>query len=114
VAFSGEVRYDGDTFTEAGLNGMIGHNGNIPLGLKNPRFRLLIIANKFQTGFDEPLVQAMYVDKILRDVQCVQTLSIVHRVSQRIDVARLELIVLDFRAKHLNSFRFWGACETEK
>ena len=47
VAFSGEVNYHGDTFTEAGLNDTIGHNGNIPLGLKNPRFRLLIIANKF-------------------------------------------------------------------
>lgn len=92
VAFSGEVGYAGDSFTEVGLNGEIGHNGDIPLGLKNPKFRLLIIANKFQTGFDEPLVQTMYVDKVLRGVQCVQTLSRLNRTMR----GKTAAFVLDF------------------
>ena len=92
VAFSGEVGYAGDSFTEIGLNGEIGHKGDIPLGLKNPRFRLLIIANKFQTGFDEPLVQTMYVDKVLKGVQCVQTLSRLNRTMR----GKTATFVLDF------------------
>ena len=43
--------------------------------VKNPKYRLLVVANKFQTGFDEPMLQSMYIDKSLKDVQCVQTLS---------------------------------------
>ena len=92
VAFSGDVGYAGESFTEVGLNGEIGHKGDIPLGLKNPRFRLLIIANKFQTGFDEPLVQTMYVDKVLRGVQCVQTLSRLNRTMR----GKTTAFVLDF------------------
>ena len=57
---------DGEKFTETGCNMSIGHEGDVPLGLKNPKYRLLIVANKFQTGFDEPLVQSMYVDKKIR------------------------------------------------
>ena len=75
VAFSGEKEGQ----TENSLNKTIEHEGDIPLGLKNPKFRLLIVSNKFQTGFDEPLVQSMYVDKKLDGVQCVQTLSRLNR-----------------------------------
>ncbi len=92
VAFFGEVRHNGDSFTEAKLNSEVDHEGDIPRGLKNPGFRLLIIANKFQTGFDEPLVQTMYVDKILRGVQCVQTLSRLNRVMP----GKTATFVLDF------------------
>jgi type I restriction enzyme R subunit len=74
VGFSGEVSYEGQKYTESGLNLTIGQEGDVPLGLKNPKYRLLVVANKFQTGFDEPLVQSMYVDKHLGGVQCVQTL----------------------------------------
>ena len=92
VGFSGEVTYNGQKFTESGLNQTIGHEGNVPLGLKNPKYRLLIVANKFQTGFDEPLVQSMYVDKFLGGVQCVQTLSRLNRTMTGKD----STFVLDF------------------
>lgn len=92
VAFSGEIDFDGSKFTESVLNRDYGHTGDIPLGLKNPKFRLLIIAEKFQTGFDEPLVQTMYVDKPLRGVQCVQTLSRLNRTMP----GKTETFVLDF------------------
>lgn len=92
VAFSGEVNHKGLSYTEHGLNKDYGHTGDIPQGLKNPKYRLLIIAEKFQTGFDEPLVQTMYVDKPLRGVQCVQTLS---RLNRTMD-SKTETFVLDF------------------
>jgi type I restriction enzyme R subunit len=92
VGFSGEVSLDGQKYTEEGLNLSIGHEGNIPLGLKNPKYRLLLVANKFQTGFDEPLVQSMYVDKRLDGVQCVQTLSRLNRTTR----GKTETFVLDF------------------
>ena len=92
VGFSGEVRLDGEKFTETGCNMSIGHEGDVPLGLKNPKYRLLIVANKFQTGFDEPLVQSMYVDKRLGGIQCVQTLSRLNRVTS----GKTQTFVLDF------------------
>ena len=92
VAFSGEVKYAGISNTEHSLNRQYNHTGDIPMGLKNPKFRLLIIAEKFQTGFDEPLVQTMYVDKSLRGVQCVQTLSRLNRTTS----GKTETFVLDF------------------
>jgi type I restriction enzyme R subunit len=92
VGFSGEVKLDGGSYTETSLNKEIDHTGDIPLGLKNPNYRLLIVSNKFQTGFDEPLVQSMYVDKRLGGVQCVQTLSRLNRTTSGKD----ETFVLDF------------------
>ncbi len=92
VGFSNEVSFDGEKYTETGLNRTVGHVGDIPLGLKNPKFRLLVVANKFQTGFDEPLVQSMYVDKKLGGVQCVQTLSRLNRTTP----GKTETFVLDF------------------
>ena len=92
VAFSGEVSYEGDSFTESRLNTDVSHRGDIAHGLKNPKYRILIIANKFQTGFDEPLLQTMYVDKRLQGVQCVQTLSRLNRTMHGKNAA----FVLDF------------------
>lgn len=92
VGFSGEVSLDGQKYSEEGLNLSIGHDGNVPLGLKNPKYRLLVVANKFQTGFDEPLVQSMYVDKRLDGVQCVQTLSRLNRTTR----GKTQTFVLDF------------------
>ncbi|NOQ50701.1 MAG: DEAD/DEAH box helicase [Desulfuromonadaceae bacterium] len=80
VAFSGEV-IDPDTdarYTENGLNALPPKVG-IPDALKTPEFRILIAANKFQTGFDEPLLHTMYVDKKLGGVGAVQTLSRLNR-----------------------------------
>jgi type I restriction enzyme R subunit len=92
VGFSGEVNLDDEKFTEYGLNETVGHEGDVPLGLKNPQFRLLVVANKFQTGFDEPLIQSMYVDKKLGGVQCVQTLSRLNRTTS----GKTQTFVLDF------------------
>ena len=92
VAFSGEVSLDGERYTEAGLNETVGHMGNIPLGLKEPQFRLLVVADKFQTGFDEPLVQSMYIDKKLEGIHCVQTLSRLNRTTS----GKTQTFVLDF------------------
>ena len=92
IGFSGEVTVDGKKYSEQSCNRTIGHNGNVPHGLKNQKYRLLVVANKFQTGFDEPLVQSMYVDKKLRDVQCVQTLSRLNRTAP----AKTHTFVLDF------------------
>ncbi|WP_440907533.1 type I restriction endonuclease subunit R [Candidatus Pelagibacter sp.] len=94
VGFSGEVKFKGDPerYTEKGLNLTIGHDGDVPLGLKNPKYRLLVVANKFQTGFDEPMLQSMYIDKPLKDVQCVQTLSRLNRTMS----GKASTFVLDF------------------
>lgn len=92
VGFSGEVSLDHEKFTESSCNSEIGHDGDVPLGLKNPKYRLLVVANKFQTGFDEPLVQSMYVDKKLGGVQCVQTLSRLNRTTS----GKTQTFVLDF------------------
>ncbi|MEK9695062.1 MAG: type I restriction endonuclease [Candidatus Poseidoniales archaeon] len=92
VGFSGEVSVDGEKFTESGCNQSIGHEGNVPHGLKNPKYRLLVVANKFQTGFDEPLIQSMYVDKKLGGVQCVQTLSRLNRTTS----GKTHTFTLDF------------------
>ena len=92
VGFSDTVTVDGEPFTEYGMNEEIGHRGNVPFGLKNPKYRILVVANKFQTGFDEPLLQCMYVDKRLDGVQCVQTLSRLNRTTK----GKTEVFVLDF------------------
>ena len=95
VGFSGEVSVDGEKHTESGCNQTIGHDGNVPLGLKNPQYRILVVANKFQTGFDEPLIQSMYVDKKLGGVQCVQTLSRLNRTTS----GKTQTFTLDFTNK---------------
>ena len=59
---------------------------------KSPEYRILIVANKFQTGFDEPMLQTMYVDKRLDGLQCVQTLSRLNRVA----TGKTDTLVLDF------------------
>ena len=96
VAFSGEVtdleEFPDETYTEEKLNASIGMKGDIPRSLKHPRFRLLIVSNKYQTGFDEPLLQSMYIDKKLKGVQCVQTLSRLNRTKS----GKERTFILDF------------------
>ena len=94
VGFSGEVKLkeSEEKFTEKGLNLTLGHDGDVPIGLKDPKFRLLVVANKFQTGFDEPMMQSMYIDKILKDLQCVQTLSRLNRTMS----GKTNTFILDF------------------
>ena len=93
VGFSGTVNLKGREYTEVSLNKNNDMEGNdIPSGLKDPRFRILVVSNKFQTGFDEPLIHSMYIDKKLSGVQCVQTLSRLNRTKS----GKPDTFVLDF------------------
>lgn len=91
VGFSGVVRLDGQEYTEDSLN-KLPPKVSIPEGVKDPRYRILIVSNKFQTGYDEPLLQGMYVDKTLGGLQCVQTLSRLNRKT----TGKTDTFVLDF------------------
>jgi type I restriction enzyme R subunit len=93
VAFSGTVT-DSDTgkdYTENSMNGLRAGT-SIPDAFKSPKYRILIVSNKFQTGYDEPLLHSMYVDKPLRGLQCVQTLSRLNRMAK----GKTDTFVLDF------------------
>jgi len=86
VAFSGEI----DGQTEAVLNGF--SSSSIPDEFKKSEYRFLIVANKYQTGFDQPLLHTMYVDKKLGGVNAVQTLSRLNRTTS----GKTDTFVLDF------------------
>ena len=93
VAFSSTV-HDTDNerdYTEDGMNGLP-LRVSIADSFKSPEYRILIVSNKFQTGFDEPLLQTMYVDKRLDGLQCVQSLSRLNRVA----TGKTDTLVLDF------------------
>lgn len=91
VAFSGDYTYEGVSYNEAKLNGF--PSSQIEKTFRKDPYRLLIVANKFQTGYDEPLLHTMYVDKGLSDIKAVQTLSRLNRChSDKNDV-----FVLDFQ-----------------
>jgi len=78
VAFSGSVEDEGGrSYTEAGMNGF--PETQTAKSFERPECRFLIVANKFQTGFDQPLLHSMYVDKKLGGVNAVQTLSRLNR-----------------------------------
>ena len=77
VAFSGTVKDGGQSYTEAMMNGF--PETQTAKTFESPDYRLLIAANKFQTGFDQPLLHTMYVDKKLGGVNAVQTLSRLNR-----------------------------------
>jgi type I restriction enzyme R subunit len=77
VAFSGRVDDGGRAYTEAGMNGF--SEAQTAKTFERSEYRFLIVANKFQTGFDQPLLHTMYVDKKLGGVNAVQTLSRLNR-----------------------------------
>lgn len=93
VAFSGSVKDEetGEEYTEVSMNDLEGKY-SIPEALKLPQYRMLIVANKFQTGFDEPLMHTMFVDKRLGGTSTVQTLSRLNRTAKGKD----STMVLDF------------------
>lgn len=95
IAFSGECSYHGQEppLTSAAMNGF--PDAKIPQEFKKDPYRLLVVADMFQTGFDEPLLQTMYVDKPLSDIAAVQTLSRLNRAAPGKD----EVYVLDFTNK---------------
>ena len=79
VAFSGEIVVDGERHTEVGMNGGLAED-KLPELFRTDDYRILIVADKYQTGFDEPLLSAMYVAKKLHGLSAVQTLSRLNRI----------------------------------
>ena len=83
VAFSGTVKDGGESYTESGMNsagrGRVIGERQTAAEFDKPEYRFLVVANKFQTGFDQPLLHTMYVDKKLGGVNAVQTLSRLNR-----------------------------------
>ena len=90
VAFSGEHEYGGKKVTEASLNGFA--SSKIADQIQNDPYRFLVCADKFQTGYDEPLLHSMYVDKPLSGIKAVQTLSRLNRAHPK----KHDVFVLDF------------------
>ena len=90
IAFSGEHEYGGAKVTEASLNGF--PSSQIADKIQEDHYRFLICADKFQTGYDEPLLHTMYVDKILSGIKAVQTLSRLNRARPQ----KHDVFVLDF------------------
>ena len=90
VAFSGTKEYGGRTLTEADVNGF--PSKDIEENMEHDPYRILVVADKFQTGYDQPLLHTMYVDKVLTDVKAVQTLSRLNRCHPK----KRDTFVLDF------------------
>ena len=90
VAFSGTVEDGGISYTESGMNGI--PEVQTAKTFEGSDYRLLIVANKFQTGFDQPLLQTMYVDKKLGGVNAVQALSRLNRTRRD----KQSTMVIDF------------------
>ena len=93
VAFSGEPEFGGAKVSEVSLNGF--PSGQIAEKIQEDPYRFLICADKFQTGYDEPLLHTMYVDKTLAGVKAVQTLSRLNRAHPK----KHDVFVLDFLNK---------------
>lgn len=91
VAFSGTVHDGGAPFTEASMNGF--PESQTAEQFETDKWRILVVAEKFQTGFDQPLLYAMYVDKVLSGLAAVQTLSRLNRIHPD----KTGTFVLDFR-----------------
>ncbi len=93
VGFSGDTEHNGEKVTEYSLNKENGFESkDIPKGFKNPLYKVLIVCDKFQTGFDEPLLHSMFIDKPIQGLQCVQTLSRLNRKMK----GKKSTFVLDF------------------
>lgn len=93
VAFSGTKTVKGITYDEVSMNNFKSYRTDIPKNFKKKEYRFLIVAEKYQTGFDEPLLHTMYVDKRLAGVQAVQTLSRLNRAKKPY---KKDTFVLDF------------------
>ena len=91
VAFSGEMDFEGETYTEADVNGFA--ETELPKKFETSEYQLLIVAEKYQTGFDQPKLCAMYVDRKLDGLQAVQTLSRLNRTCAN----KERTFVLDFQ-----------------
>lgn len=94
VAFSGKKKIHGIDYTEESLNGF--PDKNTGEKFDEDEYRLLIVANKFLTGFDQPKLSVMYIDKKLRDVLAVQALSRLNRSAKKLGKKEEDLFILDF------------------
>lgn len=92
VAFSGEKTVDGIKYTEDGLNGISARD--LPEEFEKDDYKILVVANKYLTGFDEPMLHTMYVDKKLQGVLAVQALSRLNRCNWKL--GKTDTFVLDF------------------
>ena len=96
VAFSGTVYDKGEEYTEVGLNhkksGEKISEKQLPAAFRSDEFNILIVAEKYQTGFDEPLLHTMFVDKPLAGVKAVQTLSRLNRTMK----GKNDTFIMDF------------------
>ena len=90
VAFSGSKNYGGKDVTESDVNGF--PSKDIEGNMEREPYRILVVAEKFQTGYDQPLLHTMYVDRVLTDVKAVQTLSRLNRCHP----IKRDTFVLDF------------------
>ncbi len=93
VAFSGTVEdaaLGGQEFTESGMNGF--PESQLPDRFQSDHYQVLLVAEKYQTGYDQPLLHTMYVDKRLDGVKAVQTLSRLNRIH----TGKTDTFVLDF------------------
>ncbi len=95
VAFSGKVTLDGNEYTEPVMNGI--KEDELPESFDSDSYQVLLVANKYQTGFDQPKLCAMYVDKRLRGVNAVQTLSRLNRICTPYNK---KTFVLDFKNEY--------------
>ena len=89
AAFTGTIKQDTIEYTESNINDT---NKSVKEAFKEDNYKILIVANKFQTGFDEPLLHTMYINKMLNGVAAVQTLSRVNRIAPHKD----DTLILDF------------------
>jgi len=111
IAFSGTKEVDGVEYTEADMNGFSegdtkdyfdvnykrkNPDESIPKHINQDKYRLLIVANKYLTGFDQPKLCSMYVDKKLSSVLCVQALSRLNRSLPKLGKKTEDIFVLDF------------------
>ncbi len=119
IAFSGEKDHGGKIVTEESINGF--PSSEIEETFKTGDYRILVVADKFQTGYDEPLLHTMYVDKELSDIKAVQTLS---RLNRRTNPAKKDTCIIDFHdnedavreafAKYYHSTRQVGDTDPNK
>ena len=110
VAFSGAITLDefpDETFTETNINGI--KTSEIPEKFGSDAYQVLLVANKFQTGFDQPLLHTMFVDKRLAGVQSVQTLSRLNRTT----TGKQDTFVLDFVNKPEDIYKAFKPYYTE-
>ncbi len=94
IAFSGEKTVDGIAYTEASINGFAEKDTRDMFNQDD--YRMLVVANKYLTGFDQPKLCAMYVDKKLQGVLAVQALSRLNRAADKLGKKTEDIFVLDF------------------